>query len=129
MKTASQQRGMSMLSVLTIILVGSFFLTCGVKLVPLYMDAWTVDKAIKSGVESGAYKNLSGGEIKSKLTSKFDMNRVESIKVSEIKVKRLKGGKMEIDASYEKRVPLIQNIDVVVKFDYLKYEFASGASE
>jgi hypothetical protein len=31
----------------------------------------------------------------------------------------------ELDASYEKRVPLIANIDVVVKFDQLKYNLST----
>ena len=126
MNTLSRQRGMSMLSILTILFVASFFLTCGVKIIPLYLDAWTIDKAIKKGVDGGEFKSLSAGQIKRKLTSTFDMNRVEALKVGDIKIKRLKNGEMSIDASYEKRVSLIQNIDVVVKFDYLKYQFASN---
>lgn len=126
MNTFSRQRGMSMLSILTILFVASFFLTCGVKIIPLYLDAWTIDKAIKKGVEGGEFKSLSVGQIKRKLTSTFDMNRVEALKAGEIEIKRLKNGEVSIDASYEKRVSLIQNIDVVVKFDYLKYQFASN---
>lgn len=129
MNTLSKQRGLSMLSILTILFVASFFLTCGVKLVPLYLDAWTIDKAIKKGVETGEFKALSASQITRKLTSTFDMNRVEAIKINDIKVKRLKNGEMSIDASYEKRVPLIQNIDVVVKFDYLKYQFVSNPED
>lgn len=126
MNTLSRQRGLSMLSILTILFAASFFLTCGVKIIPLYLDAWTIDKAIKKGVESGEFKTLSPRQISRKLSTTFDMNRIEAIKVGSIKVKRLKSGEMSIDANYEKRVPLIQNIDVVVKFDDLTYQFASN---
>ena len=129
MNTVFRQHGLSMLSILTILFIGSFILLCSSKLIPLYIDAWTIDKAIKKGVESGEFSSLSAGQIKSKLTNKFDMNRVEALKVSDIQIKRLKNGEMSIDASYEKRVPLIQNIDVVVKFDNLTYQFSGNTDQ
>jgi hypothetical protein len=49
---------------------------------------------------------------------------IESIKSKDIRINDTRDGR-ELDASYEKRTPLIANIDVVVKFDQLKYKLSS----
>lgn len=122
MTTINRQRGMSALGILFVLLVASFVLTCVIKLLPHYMDSWTLNSAISKSVENNQYKGMSSGEIRSKVGKYLDINRLEVIKAKDIKIKREKGITY-IDASYEKRVPLMFNVDVVMKFDQLQYEF------
>jgi hypothetical protein len=131
METAMRknQTGMSMLAILTLLLVASFFATCAFKLVPEYLSSWTIKGIFDNGINSREFETMSVGEIRKTLTSRFNMNQVTAIKVSDVKIKRKENGMIEIDASYEKRVPLFSNIDVIIKFDYLKYEFQSRSQD
>ncbi|MBN4055422.1 DUF4845 domain-containing protein [bacterium AH-315-K03] len=122
MKTRFRQQGMSALSVLCVLVGVSFVVTCTVKLLPHYMEAWSLDSTIEKSIKNNDYKNMSAGDIRRKLNKYIDMNRMDSIKAKDMKIKISKG-KTQIDATYEKRVPLLANIDVVMKFDTLKYEF------
>lgn len=122
MKSAIDQRGFSLLGILFFMLVGTFALTCVLKIAPVYIDANTVRSSIQNSIDKGEYKGMSPSQVKSKIGKYFDVNRVDAIHIKDVKVVREKG-MMTIDARYEKRVPFMSNIDVVVKFDQYLFEF------
>lgn len=127
MKTRFSQQGLSMLSWMSILFVVSFFVTCAVKLTPVYMDSWTVKSVIESVAAKQKIETQSPEKIRSAIALQFMTNRVEAIKARDIKITREKG-KVIIDANYEKRVPLMYNVDAVVKFDKLYIEITPSAS-
>lgn len=116
-----RQQGLSSIAILVIILVVVFFATCAAKVGPVYMESFTVKRAVENVVDQFKGKAVDPGQIKDKLSRQFQVNRVEALNFRDIKVTREKG-KVTLDATYEKRVHLMFNIDVVVKFDTLIYE-------
>ena len=123
-----RQSGLSAIGILFVMIVGAFVLTCALKLIPVYIEGATVASAIGTAVENGEFDGLSTGKIRSKIGKILDVNMVEGMSARDVKVKRVKG-LTTLDATYEQRVPLMYNIDVVVKFDKLIYEFKSGSSK
>ena len=105
-------------------LVGAFALTCALQLIPVYIEGNTVGSSINNAIKNNEFDGMSISQMKSKIYKTFDINRVESLRASDVKIKSNKGT-VTIDANYEKRLPLIFNIDVVVKFDKLVYEFTT----
>ena len=128
MNTPFRQRGMSPISWLIVIMVAVFFGTSAVKLMPVYMQGATVDSTIQKVVDSGELRGQSVSFIRNKLSKLFNVNRIEAISVKDIKVTR-EEGYTTIDASYEQRIPLMYNIDVVVKFDTFVYEFPTASRD
>ena len=122
MNLRSRQRGLSALAMLVVMLVAIFFGTCTLKLAPHYLGSMTVKSVVESAVEQAKASELTTAEIKKKLGSEFTVNMIDAIQLKDIKVSRKKGV-TTVDARYEKRIPLMFNIDVVVKFDQLIYEF------
>lgn len=121
MRFRHQQQGLSTISILFIILVAVFFATCAIKLLPVYIDSFTVKRAVESTIAQAEEKKLAPAEIRSTLEKMLDVNRTEAIHIKDVVITREKG-KIIVDANYEKRVPLMFNIDVVLKFDTLRYE-------
>lgn len=121
MKLKVNQNGMSTMSLLSILLIAAFFLMCAFKLIPLYLEAWTVDGAMKRAVQEGGFSGQPASQIRKSLSKTFELNTIDAITPKDVKITKQKNG-LELDASYHKQVPLIYNIDVVVKFDNLKYE-------
>lgn len=117
-----RQRGLSALGMLFVLLVAVFFGTCVIKLAPAYMESKTVQRVVEATVESVKTGEIGSKEAKGKMSKLFQVNMVDIIKAKDIKVVR-KNGVTSIDARYERRVPLMFNIDVVLKFDNLFYEF------
>ena len=121
MNFSQRQRGLSMLAILVILVLIGFFATSAIKLFPVYMESFTVKRAIESTVEEARANNWGRVEVKNNISRQFDVNRVEAIATKDVKITN-QNGKVVIDATYEKRVPFMGNIDVVLKFDKLIFE-------
>jgi hypothetical protein len=128
MKTRFSQQGLSMTGWMAVLFVVAIFVTCAVKIMPLYLDAWTARTAIENVVAKQREKTESIRAIRSAISRQFIANRVEVVKIKKVKINKTKG-KIVIDANYEKREPLFYNIDVVVKFDDLVFEITPNTPD
>ena len=130
MRLAYQQRGMSSLGWLVSATVTVFFITCAVKLIPAYISSMTVASTIESLIGREQAATMQPAEIRNALAKYFNTNQVSVITVKDVKIERDKtSGGYLIDASYEERIPLMFNIDVVLKFDNLRYSTKTGKLE
>lgn len=118
----SRQTGLGMLGWLIVLAAASFFLTCFFKLGPVYLDYWQAKKALDNVLSNPASATLPKTELLSSIQKHLDVSLIEVIKADAkgIRITETRDGR-ELDASYERRVELVGNIDAVVKFDNLKY--------
>lgn len=119
MRQVSYQRGWGLLGWIIVLAVSSFFLTCLLKLGPVYMDYWTVRKVLQD-VSAAGLDGRTAGELRTAIQRRLDTNRIEAFKASNIRFEETRDA-LIMDAGHERRVPLIGNIDVVVRFDPLRY--------
>lgn len=124
MKLRKQQMGMGMLGWLIVLGIASFALTCFFRIGPIYLEYWQTKKALDLVLLESQSAGKGRDELLGAIQRQLDVSRIESIETKNIKFVDGKGGR-EVNASYEKRVPLIGNIDVVVKFDKLVYKLSS----
>ena len=120
MRLRSRQSGLGALGWLVVLAVASFFLLCFFRIGPLYLEYFQVKEVLDEVLTPERGANKSRQELLDALSSRFVVNRTEAIKIKDIRFNETRAGR-EVDCTYEKRVPLIANIDVVVKFDKLKY--------
>lgn len=111
----TRQEGVSILGILVILALLSFALTVGIRLLPTWLDGRAVKNSLLSVAEQSSAAN-SLQEVSKRLDSNFNTNRIEAIKLKDVKIYREKG-KIIIDANYEKRTPLFQNVDAVLMFN------------
>ncbi len=109
-----KQRGVSVLGVLVILALFSFFLTVSIRLLPPYMEGRSVKAAIESVAEALS-PDASIRDVVRRIDSTFITNRIESLNSRQVKVYR-EDGKIIIDATYEMRTPLFDNVDAVLMF-------------
>lgn len=109
-----RQRGVSVLGILVILALFSFFLTVTIRLMPAFMEGRAVKSAIE-GVAAASKPDSSLRDVVRRIDSTFITNRIEAISSSQVKVYR-EDGKIFIDASYETRTPLFDNVDAVLMF-------------
>lgn len=120
MQLRSRQTGLGALGWLIVLAVASFGLICFFRVGPLYLDYYQTKQVLDDVFAGDAAAGKSRQELTNTLVKRLDVNRIETIKANDIQFTETREGR-EVDASYEKRVALIANIDVVVKFDKLKY--------
>jgi type II secretory pathway pseudopilin PulG len=115
MKRRNQQSGMSILGILMIMGLFSFFMTIVVRVLPVYMEGRAVKTAIE-GVAAASSAEQSLGEVGKRLAGSFNTNQIEGLKPAKVKIYRDKG-KIIINANYESRTPVFEGVDAVVMFN------------
>lgn len=110
-----QQQGMTTIGFILIIGMIAFFTAISVKLVPLYIEYYSVKSILKTVQGEPETVNRSVAEIEDTILKRLSINEVHRVTKKDIKVSK-EGKKVIIDISYEARVPLFGNIDVVGDF-------------
>lgn len=121
MRSASRQRGMTLIGWMAVLAVGAFFLMIFFRLFPVYMENFAVQsslESLQSDAEVGSKSGLlhSKAEVWDTLEKRLQINDVDRVKPKNVTIER-KSGKFEVRVAYEVRVPFMYNIDFVVKFD------------
>jgi len=116
--TARQpQAGMTYMGMLIMLIVIAFFAVVLIKVLPLYMEHFNVTSSLKSLAKDT--KDGQGAktpmEVEKLLSNRLIINDVQHVTRDDIKVTR-DGHRLVVDVSYEARVHLFGNLDVVAKF-------------
>ncbi|WP_226876886.1 DUF4845 domain-containing protein [Microbulbifer hainanensis] len=110
------QRGMSYWSLIFYICGFALIILFASKLAPAYVDAMAVESGLKDLAEKDNLRDMSRSEIIRDLQKYFMLNNVRGQPTKSVQVIRGADG-MLVSINYELREPLIQNIDVVMKFN------------
>ena len=111
-----KQSGMTMLGFLITLAVVMFFLYCGMKVVPMYTEFYSVKQALKGLSEEPNIAQQDPGRIKDLFFRRLYMSYSENVKPANVTIKRNDAGGWTMDVNYELRKPIIANLDVVGKF-------------
>lgn len=117
MQTPANQRGLSLIVILMILVLLGFFLLLGVRLAPVYLDYWTIVSVAESIEEDGDLENGSIGEVRQSISSRMTVNNLRGYDADIYTVGRAEGGGLEIRIAYEKRIPFVANVDLVAVFE------------
>ncbi len=103
-----------------LVLVAIFAGLVVIKIGPVYMGGISVESIVSDLTEEAATKGYARSAIKQRLDKRFDMNNIEGLTPRDVKI-LVTDDEVSLNASYEKRVSFLFNIDVVVKFDDLSF--------
>ncbi|HEY1069443.1 MAG TPA: DUF4845 domain-containing protein [Thermomonas sp.] len=121
------QQGMTMLGFLMTLCLAIFFAYVGMKIVPMYIEYYSVQQALKGLAEDAELAGASKDKIRQMYQRRLEMSYADHVKkMDALKFESGDGGlKMIVD--YERREPLMANLDVVGKF-HAERVLARGAS-
>ena len=122
-----KQQGMTMLGFLITMCVAIFFAYVAMKIVPMYIEYYSVQQALKGLAEDPELAGASKDKIRERYQRRLEMSYADHVKkMDALKFESGDGGlKMIVD--YERREPLMANLDVVGKF-HAERVLARGAS-
>ena len=112
----AHQAGASKSGILMFILLIITFTVCGLKVVPLYVDNNLITGVCAELIETGEAGNMTPTEIRQRVANSLRINNVRGFDLNNINLRK-ENGQPIISVSYEARVELVANLDVVAKFD------------
>ncbi|MES2819855.1 MAG: DUF4845 domain-containing protein [Pseudomonadota bacterium] len=116
MVVARSQKGLSLLGWMLLLAVVAFFASAAFKLVPHYMDYMALEKMINSIESEGAQDVRTIGDFQDRIYKGMTINAIDLDLKEALKIK-VENNEFQVHLKYEKREPLIRNIDMVVRFD------------
>lgn len=117
MKFARSQKGMSVLSWLMVLALVAFFASAAFKVIPHYLDYMSMEKIITSVETDEALEIDNIGEFYGHVSRGMQVNSIRDLNLKEALEVKIENNEFRAHLQYEKREPLIQNIDLVVRFD------------
>ncbi|SDH34244.1 DUF4845 domain-containing protein [Pseudomonas panipatensis] len=117
MTYARSQKGMSLLGWLIVLALVAFFASTAFKIIPHYLDYYSIEKAITSVETDKAAEVRSVPEFYSYVDKALTINGIRDLKLQDAMDVKLDSNEFRVHLKYEKREPLIENLDLVVHFD------------
>ncbi len=115
MKNLYKQRGMTNIMIVVILVMLAFFATAAIKVMPLYLDNFTIAGVVKSVAEDPELREKSKSEIRSLVERRLTINGLDQY-AKHTKV-RPGEGVMILELNYERRENFYGNLDVVAVFE------------
>ncbi|MCF7203313.1 DUF4845 domain-containing protein [Pseudomonas oligotrophica] len=117
MSFARSQKGLSMLSWLVVLAFVAFFASTAFKMLPHYLDYMSLDKIITSVETDKAQEIRSIGEFYNHVSRGLQVNGIRDFDLREALKVEIQENEFRAHLKYEKREPLISNLDLVANFD------------
>jgi len=114
-----RQHGIGMVSVFVMLSIGIFLGIFAIKVVPEYLENWTVTKIAQDTVDNPALLNQTKSKIYNHLNKAYRQNNLWDLKAEETivleKLGRNRGYSLTV--KYEKRTQFLHNISLVTSFE------------
>lgn len=117
MKLARSQKGMSILGWLMVLAFVAFFASAAFKVMPHYFDYMSMEKIITAAGTDKTQPVTTVGDFYNHVDSGMQVNSIRDMKLEDVLKVKIENNEFHAHLKYEKREPLIENIDLVVRFD------------
>lgn len=115
-----RERGISFVGLMFVLVVLGCGIGVGIKLYPIYMESYKIDKALEGVISDANVANLSKHAIQASLLKRLDIDMVMVIdhrNINDHVVIFSQKANVSIDVKYEEVMPLIGNISLLIEFD------------
>ncbi len=110
----SSQRGMTVIGMLLLIIMLAFIALIAMKVVPLYVQYYTIKSTIESIRKEPQLAQMTTQDIQAGIQKRFDIGYVENVKARDLKIRSESGGRV-LDLVYQDERPLFYGLSVILK--------------
>ena len=111
----NRQRGLGFAGVLALLVGIVFVAIFGMKLAPAYLEYFAVKKAVTGMIESGELRNATVADVRKAFDRRAVIDDITSIQGADLEVTK-EGTDIVVGFAYEKRIPIVNNISVLIDF-------------
>jgi len=115
MPSLRKQNGLTLLSWMIVIAIALFFILIGIKMVPVYLENYSIRQVFSSMEDDRRFRDMTRGELKKVILKRFQINGVYNFNKDDLVLKPSKKGTL-ITVDYEVRKPVVGNVEIVMSF-------------
>lgn len=117
MTFARSQQGLSILGWLVMLAVVAFLASTAFKVAPHYFDYMSLEKIITSVETDKSLEVRTIGDFYNHVSKGMQVNSIRDLNLRDVMQIKVENNEFLVHLKYEKREPLVENLDLVVNFD------------
>jgi hypothetical protein len=115
MRFAQRQQGLGFFGVLVLLIAIVFVAIVGMKLVPAYIEFYTIKKAVTGMTQSGELRGATVADVRRAFDRRAAVDDITALRPEDLEITK-EGNDIVVSFAYEKRIPLFYNISVLIDF-------------
>lgn len=115
-KRKSGQRGITVIGALLLVVVLGFMALVAMKVIPMYIQYFTVKSTVESIRKEPQLAQMSPTEIQKAMQKRFDIGYVDKITAKDLRIRNDRNGRV-LDLVYEDDQPMFYGLHVVLKIN------------
>ncbi|MGZ8202999.1 MAG: DUF4845 domain-containing protein [Burkholderiales bacterium] len=116
MRSQRRQKGIGFIGLAFVVIVVGALLLVGFKLLPAYLQFFTVKGALQEITHNPELKGASLQEIRSAFDKRAIVNDIKVIQGKELEIEKGGDGGFTVSANYSQQIPLFQNVSACIDF-------------
>jgi hypothetical protein len=110
-----RQQGLGFAGVILLLIAIVFIAIIGMKLVPAYIEFFTIRKAVTAITQSGELRGASVADVRKAFDRRTAIDDITAVTPADLEITK-EGSEVVISFAYEKRIKLFYNISVLIDF-------------
>lgn len=110
-----RQGGLTLVGWLLVLIVAAFVALMALRIAPVYLESMTVASVVRDVARDPELRGAAPREVRTALSRRMRVNNVDSVSSDDVEIGR-SGDSIRIVLAYERRFPLIANLDGVASF-------------
>ena len=106
---------MGFAGVLLLLIAIVFVAIIGMKMVPAYIEYFTIRNAVTAITQSGQLRNATVADVRKAFDSRANIDDITAVRPGDLEITK-DGNEVVVAFAYEKKIPLFYNISVVIDF-------------
>lgn len=111
----NRQGGITLTGFILVSIVLVFVLILGFKLVPAYLEQYTISKIFTQIARNPEFSNATAADVRAAFGRQISIDSVSAISAQDLDITR-EAGELIIGAQYQVTIPLIANVSLLVDF-------------
>jgi hypothetical protein len=112
----NRQRGITFIGLVLLIAAGLFVVMVGMKLTPAYVEYFTIKKTLKKISQEPGFESMSRREIMDVYTKAAMIDEIGDANAKDLVVGKNAAGQNTVSIDYQKVIPIIANVSVLIDF-------------
>lgn len=111
----NRQKGITVVGMLLVAGFVFFVALIGIKIVPSYIEFWSVKKVLKAMANDPELQNMSVKEVRGSFDRRATIDNITAVKADDLEVSK-EGGETVVTATYSVKTPLFGNLSAYMDF-------------
>lgn len=111
----NRQKGITIVGMICVSIGLVFVSILAMKLVPAYIERYTIGKIFRQIANNPAYANATAADVQAAFRRQMTVDSVNAVSPSDLVITR-EAGQLVIETRYRVTIPLISNISLLVDF-------------